>query len=66
MKKPPAVRFGLGILVWTTAWVLLSAGAGNDLAIGALLLVLATTLSAICWPLAATGAAIAASLRHSA
>lgn len=62
MKTSPAVRCGLGLLVWTTVWLLLWAGAGNDLAIGALLLVLATTLSAICWPLTATGAAIAASL----
>jgi hypothetical protein len=39
MKTSPAVRCGLGLLAWTTVWLLLWAGAGNDLAIGALLLV---------------------------
>jgi len=55
------LKLGLGGLTWASAWALLAAGAGNDLAIGALLLVLATTLSAACWPLAATGVASAVS-----
>jgi two-component system sensor histidine kinase KdpD len=57
------LRVAWGGLPWLVAWAaLLAHGPDLDLAVGALVLVLATTLSAIFWPLALNGVAIGASL----
>lgn len=61
MKR--SLRVAWGGLPWLLAWAaLLAHGPDLDLAVGALVLVLATTLSAIFWPLALNGGAIGASL----